>query len=354
MRVFKRGKSWYLDINFEGNRVRSKIKGARTKTEAQAALVTVKADILRGEFNLKKVKQILFKDFAEKYLRYSKKHKTSWRSDQTSLNKLKAFFGNRRLSKISPGLIDDYKLKRVDEVKPASVNRELACLKFMFSLAKKWEYADMNPVKEVRLFKERKIDMHILDKEEINRLIEVSNTYLKPIIIIALNTGMRKGEILNLGWKDIDFDEHFIFINETKSGVTRKIPMNSFVVKTLRGIKRESEFVFYNPDTKNRIKNVRSSFKTACRRIGVPDLRFHDLRHTAATYMVTGGVDLVTVSEILGHSDIKMTVRYTHPTPENRRKAVGVLAAIFDKKDENQDESDPNMAQFGERRPLIS
>lgn len=354
MRVFKRGKSWYLDINFDGNRIRRKIEGARTKTEAQAALITVKADILRGEFKIRKAKQILFKDFAEKYLKYSKKHKKSWRSDQTSLNKLKAFFKDTRLSKISPGLIDDYKLKRVDEVKPASVNRELACLKFMFSLAKKWDYADRNPVREVKLFRERKIDMRILDKEEISRLIEASNTHLKPIIIIALNTGMRKGEILNLCWRDIDFDKLFIFVKETKSDIPRKIPMNSFVMQTLKGIKRESEFVFYNLDTKKRIKNVKSSFKTACRKIGVPNLRFHDLRHTAATYMVTGGVDLVTVSEILGHSDIKMTVRYTHPTPENRRKAVGVLAAIFDKKDENQDESDPNMAQFGERRPLIS
>jgi len=83
--------------------------------------------------------------------------------------------------------------------------------------------------------------------------------------------------------------------------------------------------------------DVKTAFKTACRRAKIRDLRFHDLRHTAATYMVTGGIDLVTVSEILGHADIKMTMRYAHPTPENRRKAVNVLAAVFSKASQIED-----------------
>lgn len=86
-----------------------------------------------------------------------------------------------------------------------------------------------------------------------------------------------------------------------------------------------------HPKIKERIKDVKTTFKAACRREGIRDLRFHDLKHTAATYMVTGGVDLVTVAEILGHADIKMTMRYAHPTPENKRKAVNVLAAVFSK-----------------------
>lgn len=86
--------------------------------------------------------------------------------------------------------------------------------------------------------------------------------------------------------------------------------------------------MFYNPKTKNHITDVKTAFKAACRRTGIRDLRFHDLRHTAATYMVMDGVDLVTVAEILGHADIKMTMRYAHPTPENKRKAVNILASI--------------------------
>ena len=112
--------------------------------------------------------------------------------------------------------------------------------------------------------------------------------------------------------------------------------------------------LFCNPKTKNSIKDVKRSFKTACREVGIHDLRFHDLRHTAATYMVTGGINLVTVSEILGHSDIKMTMRYAHPKAENRMKAVNVLADVFSQQDKNKEISGTDMAQVKMRSTLIN
>lgn len=90
--------------------------------------------------------------------------------------------------------------------------------------------------------------------------------------------------------------------------------------------------MFYNSKTDERLKNIYKAFKAACKKIGLPDLRFHDLRHTTATLMVTDGIDLVTVKDILGHSKIEMTMRYAHPTPENKRRAVAVLEAVFRKK----------------------
>ncbi len=179
--------------------------------------------------------------------------------------------------------------------------------------------------------------MKILDREEITRLIKRAKDYLEPMIIMALNTGMRRGELFDLHWNDVDFAEHYIFIKKSKSGFMRKIPMNDLVAKTLKNIKRESEFVFCNPKTKDRLACIQRPFKAACREAGVPDLRFHDLRHTAATYMVTGGVDLATVAQILGHSDIKMTMKYAHPTPENKRNTVNVLASIFDQKNQGKE-----------------
>lgn len=250
-----------------------------------------------------------------------------------SLKSFLPHFGGMLLSKITPKHIENFKRKRLneDKVQPSTINRDLAILKHMFNIAKKLrDYDGKNPVEEVKFFQERQCEMRILDKEEINQLINVSNDYLRPIILIALNTGMRQGELFNLRWNDVDFIEHYIFIKETKSGFARKVPMNSLVTATLKNINRESEFVFCNPKTKGRLKSVARSFKTACKKTGVPDLRFHDLRHTAATYMVTRGTDLVTVSKILGHSDIKMTMRYAHPTPENKRRAVNVLASIFE------------------------
>jgi len=330
MGIYKIKNSYYVDFYHEGRRVR---KAVGSRRDAENALSAVKADILRGEYRFKRERKIRFEDFAKEYIEFAKVNKKSWRRDETSLKNLKAHFKNMLFSKITPRNIEEYKKKRIEEVKGSTINRELALLKFMFSLAKKWKLVDENPVKEVKFFQEQKIEMKILNRDEINRLIDTSSDHLKPIIKIALNTGMRKGEILNLRWSDIDFDKYFIFIKESKSGKMRKVPMNSIVSSALNSIERKSEFVFYNPKTNGHLRDFKTAFKAACRRAGIEDLRFHDLRHSAATFMVQGGIDLVTVKEILGHSSIEMTMRYAHPTPENKRKAVNVLAAIFGQKE---------------------
>ncbi len=108
--------------------------------------------------------------------------------------------------------------------------------------------------------------------------------------------------------------------------------MNAMVVDTLKKIKHESDCVFFNPKTKERIKDVKTALKAACRRAEIEYSRFHDLRHTAATHMLTRGVDFATIAEILGHADIRMIMRYAHPPPENRRKAVDILAGVISDK----------------------
>ncbi len=330
MGVYKVKDKYYIDLYADGRRVR---RAVGSKRDAENALSALKADILRGEYRFKKDRKIRFEDFAEEYLDYAKINKRSWSRDESSLKRLLPFLGDLLLSKITPRHIEEYKKMRLDKVKPSTINRELICLKHMFNIASKFgKFDDKNPVKEIKFFQERQYIMRILDKEEIRCLINVSTGYLRAMIIIALNTAMRKGEILNLRWNDIDFNEHYIHIKESKSNKTRKIPVNGIVAATLKGIKREGEFVFMSPKTETRFIGTFRSFKTACRKVGVPDLRFHDLRHTAATLMVTGGTDLVTVKEILGHSSIEMTMRYAHPTPENKRKAVNVLGAIIGEK----------------------
>jgi len=170
---------------------------------------------------------------------------------------------------------------------------------------------------------------------EAGRLLEAAAPHLKPILTVLLNTGMRRSEALKLTWRDADHRKKLITITpeNSKSGRGREIPINSLAAETLRalGPGLPGGRVFLGPESKG-IADIKTAFKTACRRAGILDLRFHDLRHTAATYMVMGGVDLVTVKEILGHSTIEMTMRYAHPTPENKRRAVEVLASVFDLK----------------------
>jgi integrase len=343
MGVYQIGQKWYVDLYVDGRRKR---KAIGSRKEAENALTAIKADVLRGEFKFKRENKVHFEAFTEDYLEHCRTNKKrSVSRDENSIKFLEANFSGMLLSKITPWHIEEYKKKRLEggiklppepgskkrkdwRVKPATINRELACLKHMFSLGIKWKMADENPVKEVQLFQEQQIEMRILTREEIDRLVANATPRLKPILLIALNTGMRKGEILHLRWHDVDLDNQFFFLKQTKSNKPRKIPMSGFVTDVLRSIKRTGEFVFVNPKTGKPISDLQTPFKAACRKAGISDLRFHDLRHTAATYMVTGGIDLVTVKEILGHATIQMTMRYAHPTPENKRHAVEVLSRL--------------------------
>jgi integrase len=330
MAVRRIKKRWYVDTYIDGRRIR-RVAGDK-KSEAIAAEEAIKTDHRRGEYKFKRESKILFEVLAKDYIEYAEANKKSWKRDVASLKNLNPFFKGIRISKITPRHIEDYKIMRVEQVAPSTVNRELSLLKFMYTLAIKWKMADENPVKGVKLFQERRLVWPILDREMADRLIKYAAPHLKPIIIIGLHTGMRKGEILNLQWNDVDFGMHHIFVRESKSGKGRKIPMNHIVAATLKSLKRESKFLFFNPDTKEALKDIKRAFKTARRKASITDFRFHDLRHTAATNMVNGGVDIVTVKEILGHQSIEMTMRYAHPTPENKRKAVDVLAAVFGEK----------------------
>lgn len=361
MGVYRIGDRWYIDLYVDGRRKR---KAIGSRKEAENALTAVKADILRGEFKFKRESKLHFEAFANDYLDHVKTNKKkSWQRDDNSLKFLKSYFGGMLLSKISPWDIEEYKRKRLDgeitiklesearkrkewKVKPATINRELACLKHMFTLAKKWKMADENPVKEVQFFQEQQIEMRILTRDEIDRLVSCANSRLKPILIIALNTGMRKGEILRLRWTDVDFENQFLFLKQTKSNRPRKIPMSHLVTETLRSLKREGEFVFSNPKSGKPLSDLQTGFKAACSKAAIGDLRFHDLRHTAATHMVIGGIDLVTVKEILGHATIQMTMRYAHPTPENKKHAVDVLAALFEQRREKEEPIQKELPQL--------
>ncbi len=163
--------------------------------------------------------------------------------------------------------------------------------------------------------------------DEIEKLLYECVDHLKTIVVIALYSGMRLREILYLKWNDIDFNRKIIVVIQSNSmnKKTRKIPMNSMVSEALQGIKDNSEYVFCNPETGEPYHSIKTSFSKALKRAGLEGVRFHDLRHTAATMMVTSGVDIVTVQQILGHSDIKMTARYTHPTTETKMNAVNSL-----------------------------
>ncbi len=312
MAIFKKDGAWYIDYYVNGRGRRERIGSSRKL--AEAVLAKRKVQIAEGKFlDVSGPTKIKFETLAAEYLKFSKINKRSWRKDQVSIENLKALFGGRYLSEITPLKIEHYKAKRKDQVTPASVNRELACLKHMFTKAIEWGMTSENPARKVKLFRENNARLRYLTPEEAKRLIDAATPHLKPILIVALNTGMRKGEILKLKWKDIHWKRGVILLTDTKNGQWREIPMNGILTETLRDMMKQSDSLYIFPSrTGKPFTEVRKSFESALRVAGIEDFRFHDLRHTFASNLVMAGVDLTIVGEILGHKSIAMTKRYSH------------------------------------------
>jgi len=345
MRVFKIGRKWYIDYSFRGKRIRE--AAAPSRKEAEAMLAARMKDIREKKFNLdtRKEKEVLFDDLCREFLAYSKTNKRSYERDVASVKMLKQTFGSRYLRQITPKMVEDYKAqrkvafskKRKRMLSPATANRELTCLKTMLNKAVEWEMVEANPAAKVKLLREPKGRLRYLTEVEANMLVECYGDHLKPIVVTALNTGMRLGEILKLKWEEVEFENQIIYVTNTKNGEQRQIPMNKTLTETLQGIKLEkpSPWVFCNPRTHNPYRSVRFCFDKAKREAGIEGFDFHDLRHTFASRLVMRGVDLVTVKELLGHKQVEMTLRYAHLSPKHKRFAVEVVEEDFEKVDQN-------------------
>ena len=231
---------------------------------------------------------------------------------------------------VSPLMIERFRKSKLKDGRTKSTcNRYLQLLKRMFNVAIEEGYAEENPVVKVKLFSEKDNQIErILTEAEETKLMETCSETLKPILIVALNTGMRRAEILNLKWNQIDLKARKIKVEKTKSGKVRFIPMNDALfieLKRLKSWNGQSSFVFFNPETEKPFLDMKAGFKGACKRAGISNLRFHDLRHTFASRLVERGVDIETLKELLGHHSITITQRYIHSSDERKRAAVELL-----------------------------
>jgi integrase len=163
-----------------------------------------------------------------------------------------------------------------------------------------------------------------------NTSLGAAADYLKPILIAAASTGMRKNELLGLRWKDIDFSRDFIRVEHSKNGEARNVPMSEFLKQTLLPLKAgraQNDAVFTREE--KRILCLKEAFKAAREKAGISDFRFHDLRHTAASLLAGGGCDIITLQNILGHKSLSMIQRYAHLIPERFEKSRQIVQAFW-------------------------
>ena len=308
-----------------------------TKDIANTLLAERKKQIRLGQLNMHRANIPTLREFSSEFVSHQRdiKQNRSWKKDEAHIKRFIQAFGNKKLTEITIVDIDNYKRKRVKEVKEATVNRELSALRKLLNLAKKRKlYHGDNIVSESGLFKSESQRMRVLNEEEEHRLLNCSSPHLIPIIKMALLTGMRLSEILTLQWTDVNLDTNLITIRAeiSKSKKSRRIPISGSLRKLLLEQKMknyQSGHVFVThlgvPYSPNNPSALKRAFTTARRKAQIEDFRFHDLRHTAATRMAENGASIIAVKEILGHADIRTTMKYFHPG-DSLTKAVEILA----------------------------
>jgi integrase len=181
-------------------------------------------------------------------------------------------------------------------------------------------------VKKVRFAREYNERIRFLTSEEEQRLLAHCKEPLRPLVITALHTGLRKSEVLSLTWENVDFKRRSITVRAAyaKNGESRSIPMNDVLTTTLEEVRIQSTATgsVFCSRKGTPYRSFRTAFECAVRKGGIPDFTFHDLRHTFASRLVMSGVDLPTVKELMGHKDITMTLRYTQLSSNHKYSAV--------------------------------
>ena len=359
MSIYKRGSRWCYDIKIKGTRYRGTIPEARTKYQAQQAETRIRNQIFEDKYGTLQSNRT-FRELVEKdFLPWARDNKRSWRNDFSRIKPLLAFFGSTKLADLGSFMIERYKIKRSKTItmrgtkrSQTSVNRELQLLSRVLSMAVTNRDLRTNPCFEVRKFKgEFRRKRYLLPDEEA-RLMQAlvgRRAHLQLIVTMALHTGMRRGEILRLRKKDLDFHRGEIHVTNTKTDRDRDVPMTPTLARELktRCATLNSDFLFANPKTKLPVTDIKHAFDGACEEAGIREFWFHDLRHTAATRMAERGVDPFTIAAIMGHTDIKMTASYTHATASAKRAAVSALerASL---------ESGPQVGHKKEQGPLMA
>jgi len=360
--IYKRGKIWYIDVRAKGRRIRKRI--GSSKRIAELALRDAEVKIARNEFGFGE-NDIALDKFFDMFVEYSQANhrEATTKRYRAVMEHFRAFLETLRnvtfLSEVTTEVIDRYKVYRKsswvngnghpvendDEVtaktrkgaRAHTINFEVDTLRMIFNLAIKWDYLKENPTKNVKRLKaDDSKPPRFLTTEECRRLLEASPPELYPIYFTFLNTGLRKAELENLQWGDIELKRRRIQVRrkenwKPKTG-EREIPMNDDLFHLLQDLKEQSkntsnaDYAFSAIHSGHSHNWLRLELIKIAKKAGIDGLtKVHTLRHTFASQLVMSGVDLPTVKKLMGHTDIETTMIYAHLAPEHLSEAVKKL-----------------------------
>ncbi len=328
---------WAKFTDASGKRVR---RSTATADKDKAEVIEARWKVEAHEFKYLGVEPPrTFDDLMLRYLKEVSVTKRAPERDVDAIRRLKPFFTGKELSKLKRSEVRAYIEKRKAEgMAAATINRETGLFSAAINYARReWDWNIPNNAQGM-LQKRPEGRVRSLTLVEARKLIEVAARNIKsPLLVffisLALNTGCRKNEMLKLEWCRVDLKKDLLILegSNTKNGRRRSIPLNSEARAALVGLARyrekhcpNSPWVFVRTNGK-RLQSFNTSFQTLLKQVGIENFRVHDLRHTCASWLVSSGVQLPSVRDLLGHYSVQMTERYAHLSPDNVRAAVSVL-----------------------------
>ncbi len=331
MGLFKRGKVWWMSLNYQGQQIRRSTETTDRRL-AEAILGKLRVSIVEEKFfdKLQEQERTL-KEMIERYMVERGSKLATARGLRSPAKQLYGFFGEQCvLADITTDTIAKYKTKReADGVVPGTINRELALLRVAFNMARRqWKWCRTNPVSDAGMCPGEVERDRWLTPEEEARLLPACPRWLQEIVVFDLNTGLRVGEMVALTWPAVDLQRKILTVLKSKNKTKRVVPLNQTALAILQNRLRstKTDRVFYSArHTPYLGNNIWRACARIAKRVKVENFRFHDLRHTFATRLVQNGVDLYRVQRLLGHKDSSMTQRYAHHCPDSLRSGVDAL-----------------------------
>lgn len=334
MSIEKRNGKYYSRFKIHGKQKHILCHGARTEKEARAIEDAEKYKLRQQMAGLlSSCENVRFSVLLKIYEKHAQIHKARSKGEKAIINHIRTFFKDMKANDIKPATVQSFMdALLLKGLSPATVNKHRGSLCTLFNLGIDNNKCEKNPVLKVSRLRVNNTRTRVLDSQEEIELYKILNTpkykHIKRLMTLALNTGMRKSEILNLKWDDISPDFSLLIVLNSKSGKSREIPINNKLklsLKTLYKVKGNNDFVFTNPATGEQYQDIKRSLNTVFKKADLKDFTLHCCRHTFATRLLDKGVEIRTVQELLGHSDIRMTERYTHTNKDKKFAAVNLL-----------------------------
>lgn len=316
----KRGDKWQAQIRRTGQPPLSKSFNSKADAQRWARHMEAKLDTAALPHDYRRLEQTSLSDILDRYRDEIVPSKRSGEIEAIIINAfLRHPIAATRLSCLTPKAFAEYRDVRLRKIRPASLLRELGIIQHALDIARKeWGFPlAENPVKGIRKPKVGPARDRRIPDGEIDKLLDAAklsrNPHLVPAIELAVETGMRRGELLAMQWRDVDLEGHLLFIPQTKNGHSRRIPLSPRAVNILRGQHDKG----LDSPLPISTESLKKAWQRVLKRSGQTDLRFHDLRHEAVSRFFELGLSMPEVGLISGHRDPRMLFRYTHLRAEN-------------------------------------